>query len=157
MTTHEVTTVMNSRPRGHRTTRTATAALALAAAMTLSCGTTATADTVPLGNPPGVHILNGDSTDSKETPCPVGWVCVYDGWYDYGAFAVLPGTDVADMSRVKLTDGKTLTGSLAVDGMINNSPVRYCWYEKSNYQGSHTMEPFSRDYKFSNFTSFKPC
>ncbi|MEV7025201.1 peptidase inhibitor family I36 protein [Kitasatospora sp. NPDC093558] len=142
---------------GRRGARLAKAALALAGAAALTCGTAVAAEAPP-GNPPGVHILNGDSKNSKAVPCPAGWVCVYDGWYDYGAIAVLPGTEVGDLTRVRLTDGATLTGDQKVSGWINNSPVRYCWYEKGAFQGtSHEMTPFGKDSKFSGFNSFKPC
>ncbi|MFE2407762.1 peptidase inhibitor family I36 protein [Kitasatospora sp. NPDC059408] len=151
-----MTTTTSSRPgRGARLAKTA---LALAGTVAVTCGTAVAADAPPTANPPGVHVLQGDSKSDKAVPCPAGWVCVYDGWYDYGAIAVLPGTEIGDLTRVKLTDGATLTGKQTISGWINNSPVHYCWYEKGAFQGtSHEMAPFGKDSKFSGFNSFKPC
>ncbi|MFD3568007.1 peptidase inhibitor family I36 protein [Streptomyces sp. NPDC058667] len=137
-------------------------ALTLMGAVALTCGVGAAAGAVgPGGYPPGVHILNGDSKNSKQTTCPVGWVCVYDGVdFRHGALAVLPGTEVSDVERIKLPDGGTFTGSDGISAWVNNSPVKYCWFDKKGYAGtSHPMAPAGRNSNVPDHAvkSFKPC
>lgn len=147
--------------RGGGARRAARALVTLAGAVALVCGAGAVADAVPPGGyPPGVHILNGDSKNSKHTPCPAGWVCVYDGVdATYGAIAVLPGTEVPDVERIKLPDGGTFTGKEGISTWVNNSPVAYCWFDRKGYTGtSHPMAPAKAGSSpGDSLKSFKPC
>ncbi|MFE9139434.1 peptidase inhibitor family I36 protein [Streptomyces sp. NPDC007355] len=156
-----MTTVTRIRLRdvAERAVRTA---LTLAGAAALTCGVVAAAGAVaPGGYPPGVHILNGDSKNNKQTTCPAGWVCVYDGVdFTYGAIAVLPGTEVSDVEHIKLPDGGTFTGNEGISAWANNSPVTYCWFDKKGYAGtSHPMAPAGKDGRVpsDSLKSFKPC
>lgn len=146
--------------RGHGR-RFAKAAIALAGAAALTCGTAVAADAPKGSNPPGVHVLNGDSKNSKHVDCPVGWMCFYDGVdFTYGAIAVLPGTEVSDVERLRLTDGGTFTGQEGISAWVNNSPVRYCWFPKKGFEGgSNEIASFAKkgDLPSHPVKSFKPC
>ncbi|MCX5197360.1 peptidase inhibitor family I36 protein [Streptomyces sp. NBC_00249] len=155
---------MDIQLRGGRAARATRAVVALAGAVALTWGVSAAAGAAPPpgGYPPGVHILNGNGKDSKHTPCPAGWVCVYDGVdYKFGALAVLPGTEVSDVEQIKLPDGGTFTGDDGISAWVNNSPVRYCWYDKKGFVGtSHEMAPSGKDRQVSpsdGLKSFRPC
>lgn len=134
-------------------------ALALGA-MVLATGAADSAPKVASGsNAPGVHVLNEDKGENGPT-CPQGWVCVFNGVdYKWGSFAVLPGTEAPDIDRLRFARNVSLKGE--VSAWINNSPVRYCWYERTGFAGTeHRMEPFGKDRAISpdgQLNSFKPC
>ncbi|MBV6696769.1 peptidase inhibitor family I36 protein [Kitasatospora aureofaciens] len=157
-----MTTATIDRPRTGRGARLAKAALALAGAAALTCGTSAAADTSQGSNPPGVHLLNPEMKKTDTTPCPAGWLCLYGGFdYSYGAIAVLPGSQVENIERIRFTNGGSFTGGDGVSSWVNNSPVRYCWYESTGFQGSsHEFAAFGKeDHIKPNdaLKSFKPC
>ncbi|MFF3072908.1 peptidase inhibitor family I36 protein [Kitasatospora sp. NPDC057904] len=152
-------TVMTVNRRGARLAR---AALALAGAAALTCGTAAAADGPQTANPPGVHLLNPEMKESKATPCPAGWLCIYGGFdYTWGAIAVLPGSQVENIERIKFTNGRSFTGGEGVSSWVNNSPVHYCWYEGAGFTGaSHEFASLGKeDHIKPNdaLKSFKPC
>lgn len=134
-------------------------ALALGAVL-LTTGAAEPKPKVPPGsNSPGVHILNQDKGENGPA-CPQGWVCVFNGVdYRWGSFAVLPGTETRDIGHLRFTRNDSLEGQ--VSSWVNNSPVRYCWYEGTGFAGAeHRMEPFSKDRAISpdgTLSSFKPC
>jgi hypothetical protein len=105
-------------------------------------------------------LLRDRPNEAVTTTCPQGWVCVYDGReYTWGAFAVLPGTEATDTARLTLTNGVTMKNRIS--SWVNNSPVTYCWYEQTGYQGTgHRMEPSGRTGAITpddKLASFKPC
>jgi len=92
-----------------------------------------------VSNPPGVHILNGDSRAARHVDCPAGWVCLYDGvHFDHAAVALLPGTELTDTERLEVPDGSRFTGAEGISAWVNNSPVAYCWYPGKDYAGTAT-------------------
>ncbi|QKW24685.1 peptidase inhibitor family I36 protein [Kitasatospora sp. NA04385] len=143
------------------------AVLLLAAAPTAAPAVPAAATPAPtppvaaaVSNPPGVHVLNGDSRAPRHTECPAGWVCLYDGaHFDHAAVALLPGTALPDTERLDLPDGSRFTGEQGVSAWINNSPVTYCWYPGKDYGGTAvTMAPATRGNAHGNaLKSLRPC
>ncbi|BAJ25993.1 MULTISPECIES: peptidase inhibitor family I36 protein [Kitasatospora] len=129
----------------------AAAALALGAAPAVA---------VPVSNPPGVHVLNGDSRVARHVDCPAGWVCLYDGFtFDYAAVALLPGTELTDTERLQLPDGSRFTGKEGISAWVNNSPVPYCWYPGKDYQGTAmAMAPATQGNAHNDaLKSLRPC
>ncbi|MFC8717996.1 peptidase inhibitor family I36 protein [Kitasatospora sp. NPDC057198] len=144
----------------------ALAALLLAAAPVLAVPAQASPAPTPpvrataVSNPPGVHILNGDSRTARHVDCPVGWVCLYDGvHFDYAAVALLPGTELPDTERLDLPDGSRFTGDEGISAWVNNSPVAYCWYPGKDYAGTTTaMAPAATGNAHNHaLKSLRPC
>ncbi|MFF4341848.1 peptidase inhibitor family I36 protein [Kitasatospora sp. NPDC001540] len=142
------------------------AALVLGAAPALAVPALATPAPTPpaqaaaVNNPPGVHVLNGDSRVARHVACPAGWVCLYDGvHYDHAAVALLPGTQLADTERLDLPDGSRFTGEEGISAWVNNSPVAYCWYPGKDYGDTATaMAPGTRGSAHDNaLKSLRPC
>ncbi|MEU2390589.1 peptidase inhibitor family I36 protein [Streptomyces sp. NPDC007369] len=129
-------------------------------AIVLTTGAAAPEPKVPNGsNAPGVHILQAED-HAKGPACPEGWVCFFRSTdFREQSIAVLPGTEVPDIARVTFPNGKTLKES--VSAWVNNSPVPYCWYEKTKHEGAkHDMKPFGSESRVSPndaLASFKPC
>ncbi|MFB7950376.1 peptidase inhibitor family I36 protein [Kitasatospora phosalacinea] len=113
-----------------------------------------------VSNPPGVHVLNGDSRAARHVACPSGWLCLYDGvHYDHAAVALLPGTELADTERLDLPDGSRFTGEEGISAWVNNSPVAYCWYPGKDFRGTAgAMAPGTRGSAHGNaLKSLRPC
>ncbi|MFJ4675883.1 hypothetical protein [Kitasatospora sp. NPDC088783] len=140
----------------------ATAVLLLTAAAPVAAapGTAQPAAPAAASNPPGVHVLNGDSRTARQVDCPAGWVCLYDGvHFDHAAVALLPGTELPDTESLRLPDGFRFTGAGGVSAWVDNSPVAYCWYPGKDYQGTATaMAPTTRGNAFNDaLKSLRPC
>ncbi|WP_282206784.1 hypothetical protein [Kitasatospora fiedleri] len=140
----------------------ATAVLLLTAAAPVAAapGTAPPDAPAAVSNPPGVHVLNGDSRTARQVDCPAGWVCLYDGvHFDHAAVALLPGTELPDTERLRLPDGSRFTGTAGVSAWVDNSPVAYCWYPGKDYQGTATaMAPATRGNASDDaLTSLRPC
>ncbi|GAA2097834.1 hypothetical protein GCM10009759_28280 [Kitasatospora saccharophila] len=136
------------------------AAPALATPALASPAPTPPVRTTGVSNPPGVHVLNGDSRAARHVDCPAGWVCLYDGvHYDHAAVALLPGTELTDTERLELPDGSRFTGAEGISAWVNNSPVAYCWYPGKDYAGTATaMAPAASGNAYNDaLKSLRPC
>ncbi|MFE0424062.1 peptidase inhibitor family I36 protein [Streptomyces sp. NPDC058953] len=138
----------------HRPAAVLTAAvLAFAALLTVPAAPASAA----ANNPFGVRILN--EAGENGPACPTGWFCVFHAKnYKWWSYAVLPGTDVADIKNLKFSGGSSIDGAWAV---VNNTSQKYCVHKSANYGSSESWYQVSAEGRYDNtgfgVRSFRPC
>ncbi|EFG03767.1 hypothetical protein [Streptomyces clavuligerus] len=132
--------------------RAAVLAAVLTAAFTCAGTTTAQPPPPPQLNPPGIHILNEEVEYGPG--CPGGWLCVFEtSDYRYASFALLPGVDVADVSRLR---NRWVKPYDRFQSWSNNTLLTYCAYPNPGFFGPETTLAPGASANLT-FKSFRVC